>query len=124
MSIRRNLLWVDGGGALLVGLLVVSLSGWLSDFYGLPRKILLFTGVVNLLYSSYSLTLAAKKSRPRNLVTILVVANLCWVPVCFVLAGLFWKDATVFGVGHLIGEGVYVACLACLEWYWREDLVR
>ena len=123
MNFRANLLWIDGLGALIVGLLVVGLSGFLSSFYGLPRGILLFTGVVNLIYCSYSLTLAARSSRSLRLIKILVVANLAWTPVCFTLAALYFEGATVFGLIHLIGEGIYVGSLACLEWCWREWLV-
>ena len=115
----RKLLWLDctAGGA--VGLAVLALSGWLSDVYGLPRSVLLFTGLANGLYASYSFTLARRDRAPRRLVAALVVANALWVPVCVALAVRFAGEATAFGLAHLIGEGLFVGGLAWQEWRQR-----
>ncbi|MEZ4425769.1 MAG: hypothetical protein R3E98_20410 [Gemmatimonadota bacterium] len=114
---------MDCGAAALVGTLVLLASGPLSAFEGLPRGLLLFTGAVNLIYASFSFSLAVRPRRPLRLLRLLVAANLAWVPVCLALAFAFADRASVFGLIHLIGEAVFVGLLASLEWRSRAFLV-
>ena len=122
MNSRRRLLWVDGLGALAAGIVVLLIKGWLSQWYALPEQLLFFTGVVNLIYASYSIPLAARAIRPMSWILFLVVANLTWAIVCLTLAFSYSATASLFGMAHLIGEGLYVGGLGCLEYRWREDL--
>lgn len=119
----KKLLWVDCTGGALAGVAVITLSGWLSDLEGLPQDVLLFTGVVNLLYASYSFSLAVRPERPMRLIKRLVVANLAWTPVCLGLLVAFAATATPLAFLHLLGEAVYVGGLALLEWRHRELLL-
>ncbi len=119
----KNLLWVDCIAAALAGVTVLLLSGWLSSLHALPRGLLLFIGAVNLLYASYSFSLAARSRRPRSWINLLVFANLAWTVVCLGLAVVFAGSATPFGIGHLVGEAIFVGGLASLEWRWREQLL-
>jgi hypothetical protein len=123
MRVIKNLLWVDCCAAALAGVTVLLFSGWLSGLHALPRGLLLFTGAVNLLYACYSFALATRSNRPRLFINLLVFANLAWAVVCFGLAIGFGGSATFFGVGHLIGEAVFVGGLASLEWRWRDQLI-
>jgi membrane-associated PAP2 superfamily phosphatase len=118
----KNLLWVDCLGGALAGGAVIALSGWLSHLEGLPQEVLLFTGAVNLLYASYSFSLAIRTERPMRRIKLLVVANLAWAPVCLGLVIAFSATATPVAYLHLGGEAVYVAGLAALEWRYREVL--
>lgn len=122
MNLHKYLLWVDCIGAAVVGVTVILLSGWLSELEGLPRNVILFTGLVNLLYGSFSFSLAVRKRRPMRLIKALVWANLAWMPVCVGLVVAFWPSITVFGMAHVLGEGVYVGGLALLEWRHRDLL--
>jgi hypothetical protein len=119
----KKLLWVDCIGAALAGVTVIALSGWLARLEGLPQEVLLFTGAVNLLYGSYSFSLAVRRERPMRLIKLLVFANLAWVPVCLGLVVAFSATATPFAFLHLVGEAVYVGVLALLEWR-NRDLLR
>src|SRR5688572_11389047 len=106
--VRRNLLWIDCAAAALAGVAVLTFSRWLSSLYALPHALLLFTGVVNLLYGSYSFTLATRAIRPRSAINLLVFANLLWTAICLGLAVVFGGSASVFGIGHLVGEAAFV----------------
>ena len=77
-------------------------------------------GTVPLTFTGAHVALCPR--RPIPLLGVLVVANLVWATVCLRWAILYFSTATVFGLLHLIGEGVYVAALASLEWRWREVL--
>lgn len=119
----KNLLWVDCIAGALAGVTVLMLSGWLSSLHGLPRELLLLNGAVNVLYASYSFSLAVRARRPRSLINLLVFANLAWAVVCLWLVTVFAGSATVFGIGHLVGEAIFVGGLAGLEWRWRDQLL-
>ncbi len=118
----RRLLWIDGLAAASAGLIVLLLRGWLVDWYSLPAEFLLLIGAVNLLYSLYSLPLALLSRRPRLFILFLVIANLTWATLCIVWSIYYAATASVFGMIHLIGEGLFVAILAGLEWHWRDQL--
>lgn len=119
----KNLLWIDCIAGALAGAAVLILSGWLSGVHALPRELLLINGAANLLYASYSFSLARRRRRPRALIHLLVIANFAWALVCLGLAGAFAGSVSVFGMAHLVGEAVFVGGLAALEWRWREQLV-
>ena len=111
------LLWVGVSAAGLAGVVVPSLSGWLSRLRGLPHGLPLVVGAVN---AACSFSLAV---RPRRLVRLLVVANPSWAAACLGSAAAFAASATPFGLAHLVGEGVSVGGLAAPEWRWRDGLL-
>lgn len=119
----RNLLWVDCIAGALAGVAMLALSRWLGGLYALPRALLLFMGAANLLYATCSFTLARRSRRPGTLIHLLVAANLSWAVACLALAAAYAGSASMFGIGHLVFEGVFVGGLACLEWRWREHLL-
>ena len=112
----RTLLWIDCGAALLAGVVVSSLSRWLSDLYAIPRELIVAMGLANLAYGTFSLSLARRVSTPQSLIVLLVVANATWAGVCVVAAVLLAGTASAFGLAHLVGEGLFVGGLAWLEW--------
>lgn len=124
MDLRHKLLWVDGLAAALAGAVVLTMAHWLSTWYRLPRELIFLMGLVNLLYASYSLSLARRSVRPVLLILLLVVANLTWAVVCLRWAVVYSESASLFGLAHLVGEALFVGGLACLEWRWREWLRR
>ncbi|MEM6783360.1 MAG: hypothetical protein AAF624_06455 [Bacteroidota bacterium] len=124
MSWRRNLLWVDCTGALVAGVLVLALSGWLADLHGLPRSVLLFTGMMNLAYGSFSFSLARRTERPRPLLSLLASANMAWPLVCIALVVMHRAAIGPTGLLHLLGEAVYVGGLGFIEWQSRDLLLQ
>jgi hypothetical protein len=123
MRLLRNLLWIDSGAALLAGLVVLALSGWLSELYALPRPLLVVMGVANLAYGTYSGSLARRARRPYRLIVLLVAANATWAGLCVLAAVSLADTASAFGLAHLLGEGLFVGGLAALEWRERERLL-
>lgn len=117
-----KLLWIDGSVAALAGGLCLLLSPALAQLHALPQDLLRLIGTVNLLYAAYSFSLARRARRPRRLITLLVIANSAWALVCLGIAANFAGTASIFGIAHLLGEAVFVAGLAGLEWKWRARL--
>ena len=100
------------------------LGPWLSEVYRLPSGLLLFIGVTNLLYASYSFTLVLRGKRPRQLLYGLVAGNALWAGACVVMAVQFAGVASLFAQIHLVGEALFVGGLAACEWRWREQILH
>ena len=122
MKLKKKLLWIDGLGALIAGSLTLLLNSWLSEWYQLPKELLIFIGLINLIYGTYSTSLAIHSKRTKSQILLLVAANLTWALVCLILFSTFIKTASVYGLAHLLLEGLYVGGLAYLEWRWRKDI--
>lgn len=120
--VLRHLLWIDSAGGLTAGVVVLTLSSWLSEVYGLPRSLLFVMGAANLSYGTFSGSLARRQRRPRSLLRMLVVANATWAGLCWLAVARYAETASVFGLMHLAGEGMLVGGLAALEWRERERL--
>jgi hypothetical protein len=103
---------------------MLALSGPLSALYAIPRPFLLGMAAANLAYGTFSGTLARRARRPRPLLVLLVTANATWAALCGAAAVWLAGRASVYGLAHLVGEGVFVGGLAALEWRRREQLLR
>lgn len=116
----RALLWIDCVAGFTGGTLVVSFKEWLSDLHAFPEDLVLFLGLSNLAYASYSLTLATRASMgrtpSRRSIELLVIANAAWVLVCASVIASTWPFATVFGLAHVGLEGLFVGSLAFTQY--------
>lgn len=115
----KRLLTFDSLGGLIAGVGVIALHQPLSAWENLPPALLLSTGAANIAYGLYSgrLALLARRGQPVApvLLRILVAANAFWALVCTLLTVAFWPRLTVWGMAHLVGEGIYVGTLAWVE---------
>lgn len=119
----KNILWIDCLGALLAGVLMLGLASWLSGLYLLSHAFVVGLAVVNLVYGSFSLSLARKTQRPLALISTLAAGNVAWGGICFAAAAFLAGQASAFGLAHLILEGLYVGGLGLLEWSRRHQLL-
>lgn len=122
-DLPRKLLWIDSLGGLAVGVLMFALTGWLTDWYQLPKNFLYLMGAANLAYGSYSFFLARRSTRPLVLIQLLALANLTWMVLCLWWTFHYRDTANVFGLAHLVIEGLYVGGLGCVEWRLRKQLL-
>lgn len=120
---KKHMLWIDGIGGLAVGILVLSVNPWLSELYRLPQAFIVFMGITNLAYGSYSTSLVIRKSRSKSHISILALANSAWGLLCFLFVTYFFENITLFGITTLVLEGIYVAGLGYLEWKWMAHLI-
>ena len=100
------------------------LAAWLSGVLGLPERVVLGMGLVNLCYAAYATWLVRRRSR-RTIGELLLLAgaNVAWAPVCLAVLVYFRDAVTVFGMAHLLAEGSFVLVLGFLEWRFRKTLV-
>lgn len=96
---------------------MLSLRGWLTGLYALPGELLLLMGLANLAYAGVSFTLAMLSHGDRvPLLRVVAVANIAWALLCLRWAVVWYGEASVFGVGQLVAEAVFVGGLGILEW--------
>lgn len=119
----KSLLWIDCLGGLAVGILVLTLSPWLSSLYALPERFVLALGAANLAYGTFSLSLARRAVRPRALLRLLIGANLAWAVFCVSASAVFASQASSYGLALLLFEGAYVGGLGLLEWRYLDALL-
>ncbi|MDX2183720.1 MAG: isoprenylcysteine carboxylmethyltransferase family protein [Gemmatimonadaceae bacterium] len=122
-ALAPRILWIDSLGALAVGLPMLLLPHTLTGWYQLPFPIVVAVAFANVAYGTASFTLAlTPRWRVPSLLRALAAANMVWGVVCGALFVRYGAPASLFGAGHLVLEGVYVASLGVLEW-WLVPLV-
>lgn len=121
INLRRKVLWVDCTAGAVVGVVVLLFVGRLSEWFGLPRRLVLFMGVINLVYACYSFFLATRRKRPKTLIRLLVAANLAWSLLLLYSVTVFAGTARPLGVTYLLLEALFVGALAVLEWRSEEQ---
>lgn len=117
----RAVLLLDGGAGCAAGLTVLLLRAQLVRLYGFSAGLVLFLGLMNLAYASYSGSLATRatllsRTPSRRAIDVLIAANLAWVAVCAAVLVVSWSSATPRGLAHVAFEAVFVFTLAVFEW--------
>lgn len=112
----KRLLWIDGIAALLAGTILLIFGFRLSVFFQLPDNLVKAQGIISLVYSSYSLSLARRESNSKRLIYLLAVANAVYALFGICLLLYFFKTASIYGILYLIAEILFVGLLAVLEW--------
>lgn len=118
----RWLLWIDCTAGAVVGAAVLSASVWLSGWLGVPVELLWLTGAANLVYASYSFSLAMRTRRSMRSVLFLIGANGAWPLLCVRWVIVHRDTITALGTAQLLAEAAVVGGLAVLEWRCREEL--
>ena len=122
LFIAKHILWVDCIGAILTGILLAALSGYIAPLYSLPQSWVIAHAVVHLVYGTYSFSLAIRRTRPMALIKLLVFANAAWAFLCIIFAAKMVESDPVFAAVHFLIEGIYVGGLAYFEWTVRKEL--
>lgn len=121
-------MWVDACAAGSAGLTVLVLHEWVAQLHAFPRSLVLFIALTNLAYGSYSFSLATRASSAtppsRRAIDVLIIANLSWVAVCASMLAFMVDSASVFGLAHLVLEGVFVGVLGLVERRWVRPFAR
>lgn len=124
MRTIRQVLWLDCSAAALAGVIVLSFSSQLGNWYALPETLLRFIGAVNIAYACYSCSLAIRAQRSETSIMLLAWANGFWALACLGIAAVFAQSLSPPGLVHLLGEAAFVGGLASVEWTWRKNLLN
>lgn len=124
MKLPRDLLWLDGFAGLVAGVVALLLSGVIAAWHDMPHGWWLFNGLMNLIYASYSLSIARLRRRSLGLVAVIAAGNLLWAGMCVAATLWFRTTATPLGLAHLLLEAAFVGALGATEWRLRHHLIR
>lgn len=122
--IAKHILWVDCLGAILTGILLAALSGYIAPIYSLPQSWVIAHAFVHLAYGAFSLSLAVRRTRPLVLISTLAIANAAWAVLCIIFAARMVEGDSVLAAAHFLIEGIYVGTLGFIEWNRREALAK
>lgn len=112
---KEYLLWFDAilglSTALLGGLIgPTRWAAWLC----LPRPLMIFITLANLVYSGLAASLAGRWL-PGQAVGLLLWANLAWTFISLLMLGL-WSRTQSWGRAFLVGQVLLVGLLTWTEW--------
>jgi hypothetical protein len=114
-SVLRAVLWADAASGAATAVLQLAMADALAQWLGLPRLLLLASGVVLWLFVALAASLASRSPVPPAGLKLLVAGNWAWVAGCvgLLLAG---TAGTTLGQAYLVMQAVAVAVLAELQW--------
>jgi hypothetical protein len=98
------------------GLLQVLFSGWLGALLELPVALLLWTGVVLVIYAAAVAYLAFHENLSRPMVWTVVAVNLLWAVDCVAILALGWVDPNMLGTGWILMQVAVVVIFAELQY--------
>lgn len=119
----KYILHIDGIAGTSVGLLLLLFQDIASDFYQLPKVLILFLASANVCYGINALRLALISNRALKEVTVLAIANFFWAIVCVGIIFSYFEQASMFALLFISAECVFVAILGLCEWRYRFLLV-
>ncbi|HSV52549.1 MAG TPA: hypothetical protein VLJ57_10550 [Burkholderiaceae bacterium] len=112
----RNVIRADAASGLASSLLHLMLAGYLSDLLGLPRALLVGSGLLLLGYVALAAFISTCDPMPRPLVWTLVAGNAAWALACLLLLSSAALAPTLLGKIYIVVQALAVAVLAELEW--------
>src|SRR5687767_4263753 len=116
LLLLKNLIWVDAIAAATAGLIVITLKSILAPLLNLPENLLLTLSIVSFGYAIFSFNLARQKTKPKQLLLLLIIGNAGYSIACLIVLIFFYHVAAPLGVFYLLLEASFVAVLAMLEW--------
>jgi hypothetical protein len=116
ISLRRILI-ADALASAACGALMAFGAGWLAEPFGLPAALLRQAGLLLLPFAALVAYAGLRRTPPRPLVWLIVVANALWVldSAALLLSGRL--APTLLGEAFVIAQALAVALLAELEFF-------
>ena len=112
----RGALTLDAVSSFALGALLVPGAGMLAPLLGLPRPLLLETGLIILLCAGFIGWLATRREAPRALILLAIIGNAGWVTASLLLLASGLVAPTTLGVVFVLAQTAAVALFAELEW--------
>jgi hypothetical protein len=120
----RIVLWADAASCAGSGALQLAALQPLVQLLGLPRPLLLESGLFLVIYALAVAFVATRRNVPRALVRLFAIGNAGW---CIGCVGLLLSGAvpvTALGVAWVLVQAITVAVLAVLQGAWLSRSAR
>ena len=110
----RPLLWFDAATCLAMGTVLIAAADPQGQLLGLPRPLLLETGIILLPFALF-VAWAARRAAPAGPARLIIAANSAWsVASLAVLVGP-WLQPTPLGIAFVLVQAAAVAGIAVLQ---------
>ena len=119
-----NILHIDGGAGLIVGVSVFLLQEWISSLYQLPLSTIIFIALANVIYGIYAMSLVILNNTSIHFITTLVIANVAWAITCFSIMTFYFNSITLLGIAFIFLEAIFVCILSWVEWKNRFNILQ
>ncbi|HZY20377.1 MAG TPA: hypothetical protein VFE82_18040 [Ramlibacter sp.] len=110
----RRVLWADAASCLASGAVQLAALEALPALLGLPRALLLESGLFLLAYALVVGWVATRPQPPRALVALFAIGNAGWAVGCALAVA--WLAPTALGVAWVAMQAATVLVLADLQW--------
>jgi hypothetical protein len=110
----KNILRIDGYGALITGIAFLLFNSFFSSVYNISVESLVIWSLVHLSYGLFGV-LNLYFFKRKSLLKTLIVMNFVWPMICAYLVFFELANANFFLFSHLLGEGLYVFALGVFE---------
>lgn len=111
----RGVLFADAATCLVMGLLLSTGSGFLTNILGLPTELMLYAGLSLFPFAAFLIYAATRKSISKTAVWLIIGLNLLWTADSFLLLVSGFIAPTAFGYVFLIFQAAGVLMFAALE---------
>ena len=112
----KKLFLIDGLGALLTAVLLLTILARYEDRFGMPRNVVYFLSAVAFTYAIYSFCCSVLAKRSWFIyLRIIAIANIMYCCLTFGLMIYFFQVLTILGLVYFSLEIVVISCLVFLE---------
>lgn len=115
----RRVLWVDGVAGLATVASLLLAPAVFSSMYGFPPRLVQGSAAALLVYAALIATLIFKPGQSAFRLGVLVGGNVAWVAASAWVAFGSGLELTPIGRAYVVGQAVFVAALAALEYRFR-----
>ena len=117
-----RVLWADAASCVASGALQLAALDALPELMGLPRALLLYSGVFLVTYGAVLAWIASRADVPRRLVGLCALGNVGWAVGCAAAIAVLRPSA--WGVAWIAAQAACVLVLAALQWTGLRGLQR
>jgi hypothetical protein len=116
ISNPKNILLIDGLGALLTAFLLGTILTRLEEYFGMPSKVLYSLSIIACVYAVYSIYCHFFVDGDwRPFVRVIAIANLVYCCITVGIVIVFYQALTILGWVYFLGEILIIVGLVCIE---------
>ncbi|MBM9576501.1 hypothetical protein JWG45_04965 [Leptospira sp. 201903070] len=123
MKTQKKIALADSVSAFIAGAFTLIFSSFLCEWYRWPLHLILFIGMVNMLYGFYSGFISFRfitgNLVAKEIIILLIIANSLWGGYCLTQIFYLQSSSSILGLLHLGFEAIYVLGLA----YWEAKIL-
>ena len=112
----QAVLLIDGLGAVVTAILLMTIVRTLNEYFGMPQKALIALSIISLLFSVYSFScFLFSGTSAKKLLKPIIAGNIIYCILTLGLVLYFYNWLSVFGITYFVGEVLIICGLVYIE---------